>query len=494
MALTDTQFKTWLAAPDSVRAALVEVTAQIAGVETLLYLSSRNYTTAAADAPAHTAYLACIAGGVSFSEELSLDGAPSISYGDLEIHNASGERDGWLDYVWANRAIAIYIGDPRWPRADFRKVFGGIVGDIAMRSPQVLNLKLLDKLQRLNAPISEALLGGATDNKDRLIPLTFGECHNVEPLLTSPATLVYKYHGGAVERLIEVRDNGAPITSYTSSLSTGQITLTAAPVGQITASVQGDKPAAGYTTNISTLVQRIATTYGPAASRLSAGDLDSASLSAFATANPQPVGLYCADRTNILAACQMLAASVGAQVVMTTTGLLRLVELALPALGTPVAVTASDMEAGSLVVSARPPVRAAARLGYCKNWTVQTSGLATGLPAASAASFAADYLTVTPNDSTTATKYKTDTQPPEEVTLLLATADATAEAARRLALWQTPRSIYTARYYAHLLLTELGDPLTITHRRFGLSAGKTGIVTRISRDWLKGRIEIGVLA
>lgn len=494
MALTDAQFKAWLASADSIRTALVEVTARIAGVETLLRLSNRNYITAAGDSPASTAYTACVAGGVSFSEELSLDGSPSISYGDIEIHNASGERDAWLDYVWANRAAQIYIGDPRWPRADFRKVFDGIVGDIAMRSGKVLNLKLLDKLQRLNVPLSEATLGGATGNKDRLLPITFGECHNVEPLLTNPATLVYQYHAGAAEGLIEVRDNGARITSYTSSLAAGTFTLTASPVGQITASVQGAKPAGTYANTISALVQYICQNYGPTTTRFTGADLDAAQLATFAAANTQPVGLYCGERVNVLAVCQQLAASVGAQVVCTTTGLLRLIPLTLPASGTPVAVTAADMEAGSLTVSSRPPVKATAKIGYCKNWTVQTSGLAGGLPASSAASFGTEYLTVTSSDATTAATYKLDAQPVQQDTLLLTEATATTEAQRRRDLWKTPRAIYTARYLAPLLLTELGDAITLTHPRFGLAAGKTGIVTSISRDWLRGRIEIGVLA
>lgn len=494
MALTDAQFKAWLASGDSLRTALVEVVARIGGTETTLYLSNRNYATADADTPASTAYTACISGGVSFSEELRLDGTPAISYGDIEVKNASGERDGWMDYVWANRQIKIYMGDPRWPRADFRLVFDGIVSDLASRAPSVLNLKLTDKLQRLNVPMTETLLGGATDNKDRLLPLAFGECANVEPLLTVPGTLTYQYHSdGTAEALIEVRDKGAPITTFTSDLPTGSLTLTAAPRGQITASVQGAKPSGAYSANISTLVQHIVQTYGPSATRLSSGDLDGANLSAFASANTQAVGIYLGERANVLQVCQDLAASVGARVVMTTVGLLRLVQLAIPGSGA-IAVTAADMEARSLQVSERLPVKATCTLGYCKNYTVQATGLADGLPAASAAALALEYRAVTSTDATTAANYKLDAAPVQQDTLLLATAEAATEAARRRDLWKTQRAIYSARYLPHLLLTELGDGMTITHARFGLAAGKTGIVTCISRDWLKGRIDIGVLA
>ena len=492
--MTDAAFLAWLQSADCIRCALVEVVARIGGVETTLYLSNRNYVTASGDTPASTAYTACITGGVSFSETLSLDGTPSISYGDIEIDNRGGVRDAWLGYVWANRQVRVYMGDPRWVRADFRLIFDGVVGDLLARDAEVLNLSLLDKLQRLNNPVTEVVLGGSTDNKDRLLPLAFGECHNVSPLLTVPSTLTFQYHNGAAERLIEVRDNGSPIATYTSNLAAGSFTLTAAPVGQITADVQGAKPSGTYSANISTLVQHIVQTYGPASTRFSGGDLDASNLSAFASACPQPVGLNLSDRANVLQVCQDLAASVGAQVVVTTLGKLRLVRLALPASGTPTAVTAQDFDEHSLSVTDRPPVRATAKLGWGRNWSPQTSGLATGLPASSTAALGQDLLSVTSSDATVTGVYKLGAQPEQVDTLLVVESDATTEAARRRDLWKTPRQVYTARYRAHLLLTELGDAITITHARFGLSGGVTGLVTHVARDWLAGRVTIGVLA
>lgn len=492
--MTDAAFVAWLKSADCIRCALVEVVARIGGSETTLYLSSVNYVTAAADTPAHTAYQACIVGGVSFQERINLDGQPSIGYGDIEIGNPGGVRDGWLDYVWANRQIKVFIGDPRWPRSDFRQVFDGVVGDMGSRDAEVLNLSLLDKLQRLNNPVSETVLGGSTANKDRILPITLGECYNVTPLLENPATLVYSYHNGAAERLIEVRDNGAPITTYTSNLATGKFTLTASPVGQITASVQGVKPSGTYRNDVSRLVQYVVQNYGPAATRFSSGDLDSSQLAGITSGYTQPVGAYLSDRVNVLAMCQELAASIGAQIVVTTLGLLRIVPLVLPATGTPISVTAADMDYHSLKVAERPTVRATCKLGYCKNWTVETNGLATGLPASSASDFGVEYLSVTSTDATATSVYKLATQPVQENTLLLVGSDATTEAARRRDLWKTPRHVYEATYRAHLLLTELGDTMTLTHARFGLSGGKTGLVVSIARDWIAGRVTIGVLA
>jgi len=491
--MTDAQFLAWLESNDCRRLALVEVVARIAGVETTLYLASGNYVTDAGDTPVSTAYQACIVGGVRFTEDLSLSGQASIGWGDLELDNRDGSRDGWLDYVWTNRQIKIYMGDPRWDRADFRLIFDGVTGDIDTREASRLNLSLLDKLQRLNVPLTETTLGGSTNNKDRLIPLAFGECFNVEPLLTNPATLEYQVHSGAIEDIVEVNSGGAVPVAITETIATGKFTLSANPRNTaIRATIQGDKPAT-FSRNIAVLVKRICKDFGPTATRLVDADLDLTSLSAFEAAFTQAVGLYATERMNKLEACQQLAASVGAQVVMTTTGTLRLVQLTTSPAGTPKAVSARDMVRHSLRVTERARVRATCKLGFCRNWA-PLEQCQDGVPPHSAVLYEQEWRTVTATDATTASVYKLDTEPVMEESLLLVEAEATTEAQRRRDLWKTQRQVYTADYFAHLLLTELGDPVTITHARFGMGAGKTGQAVHIERDWLRGRVTIGVLA
>ncbi len=494
MALTDAQYKAWLSSATSIRTALVEVVAGISGVDTTLYLSSRNYV----DGTANRAYTACVAGGLTTRETINLDGTPSIGYGDIEISNPSGERDAWLDYVWSNRAANVYVGDPTWPRSDFRLVFSGVLDDIGVRSIDRLTLRLRDKLARLNAPVTEEILGGSTANKDKVLPVTLGECFNVTPLLTDQTNLHYTFHHGptsdAAERVIEVRDNGAPITSWGENVSSGYFEMYAAPVGQITATVQGVVTAGNYYSDISRLVQKLVTDYGPASTRFTSGDLDATQLAAFEAACPQDVGVYLTDRSNVLQVCQELAGSVGANVVCTSTGLLRLIRVALPASGTPTAVTAADMERGSLTISSRPAVQASVVLGYSKNWTPQSQGLASGLPASSAALLGAEFKTVYASSAATDIEYKRGALAPMQETLLIEQTAASTEAQRRLDLWKTQRAVYTATCLPHLLLTELGDPVTLTHSRFGLSSGKTGMVVSVERDWLRGRITLGVLA
>lgn len=454
------------------------------------YLSTVAYTTLPTDSPANRVYSPVVSGGVAFTETLPLDGSATLSVGDIELNNDDGLLDSWLDDIWVNKPIRIYIGDVSWVRADFRLIFTGIVDNINSRAANRLNISLRDKLQRLNTPVSETLLGGTTPNKDRLIPLCFGEVHNVEPLLVDPATLKYKVHGSAIERLIEVRDNGVPV-SVNESLIDGTFTLVAQQAGTITCSVQGDKPTT-YSNRIADTITRLVTGYGKVSDRLTTADIDTAQFAAFNTAHPQPVGVYLNDRSNVIEVCQQLASSVGAQISMSREGLLRLLKITLPATGTPLVVTPSDYVAKSLEIKERVDVKAAIKVGYCKNYTTQT-GLNTGLPASHKDLFMQEYLSVTAKNQSVADTYKLNTEPVQTDTLLLTESDATAEANRLLTLWQQPRTVYKFVGYSHLLTVPLGQALTLVSPRFGLSEGKTGIVVGIQSDWVSRRVTIEVL-
>lgn len=489
--MTDAEYLAWLKDSTQVRVVLVEAIASVSGVETTRYLSTRTYITKTTDTPASMSYTPIVqAGGISFTEQLSLDGEASISFGDIELLNLNGERDSWLDDVWVNRAITAYIGGPTWARADFRQIFNGITADIASSSRDRLNIKLRDKLQRLNTPVSETLLGGSTPNAGMLLPNVFGECHNVSPLLTDPTILQYQVHNGPVESIFEVRDNGLPVAATVSN-STGKFTLTYAPAGAITVSVQGDKPSTYYNT-ISKLVQRLVTGYGKSTTQFSSGDLDTANLAAFDIAHPEPVGVYMSDRENVLNACKQLASSVGAVLSMSRLGLLRLIQIDLPPVGTPTEITPSQMVQHSLFISQRSNVVAAVKLGYCKNWTEQPA-LQTTLPAQHKDLYAIDWLNYTATDATTKALYKLNDEPVQQDTALLRLTDTTTEATRRLNLWKEPRTVYQFTGTADLLLLELGGAVNITHPRFGMSSGVLGMVVRLTPDWMTGRVIVGVL-
>lgn len=479
--ITDEDYRAWLIRGGR-RVALIEI-----GTDTPRFVSTVPYTTLPTDSPANVAYLPVAAKGFSFSERLSYDGNPSISAGDIELQNEDGSLDSWLNEVWVNRPIKVYVGDVEWARGDFKLEFDGIIANLESSRSDRLNIVLRNKLERLNTPASEALLEGTTPNKDRLLPSILGEVHNVEPLLIDPPNHGYMVHNGPTERIIEVRDNGVPV-DFVATLPAGTFRLTRSPEGTITASVQGFTP---YVNTAAKMVQVLSTNYGKPTERLTVADLDLPNLNAFDAAHPQAMGLSLADRTNVLQACQQIAASIGAQVTMTRQGLLRLAKITLTGAST-LTIDESDYEARSLSIQDRTTVVAGVRIGYCKNWTVQNS-LNTGIPAEHKDMFAQEWLTVSSRDEAVAAAYRLYADIPQEDTLLLVTAEAQAEADRRLALWGVPHTSYRFKGYGQTLMLELGQLITLKGSRWGLSEGKLAVVISLQRDWISGRCDVEVL-
>jgi len=473
--IDDTQFAAWLSDSTAQRVALYEIGVNTGGSEITRYLSNAIYTGGTAAMP----YVPAIAGGIKVPESISLSAEASLSAGDVEIHNVDGTFDSWLDDIWINRSIKVFAGDVRWPRSDFRLMFNGYVANCVSKNRDRINLVLRDKFQALNAPIQEAKVGGTGSNKDALIPLCLGECHNVTPVLVDPVNLEYQVHDGPVESIFEVRDNGVPVAATVDN-ATGKFRLAATPVGAVTCSVQGDKFAGVYSNTISKLVQRIVTGFGKASQRFMAGDLDAANLAAFETAHPQPVGLYIPARMNLIEACRQLASSVGAQMVPSRAGLLRLIQISFPGSAT-VNIPRSEQLDRSISIAGRTDVVAAVKVNFCKNWTPQP-GLQTAIPAEHLSLYATEWLSATASNTTVRDTYNLFVDPVPRDTCLLVEADAQAEAARDLAIRSQVRTTYRFDGAPSMLLLELGTACNLYSNRFGLAAGKVGVITGLTPD------------
>jgi hypothetical protein len=486
--ITDAQFAAWLGDSSAQRVMLFEVGVKSAGVDVTRYLSTKPFVGSAA-----TPYRAVVAGGLKVTESISMDSEASLSAGDIEIYNASGTFDGWLDDIWVNQVVNAFVGDVRWDRTDFRQVFAGTIIDIGCKSRDRLNLRLANKLERLNTPVTDVKVGGNATNPDALLPVPLGECSNVSPPQTNPNTLEYAFGDVACEGVIETRTDGKPRGAVTVTSSTGRLVFNeAVGTGQVTCSVQGVKFNGTYVNTISQLVQYLVTQRGKSTTRFLAGDLDTAQLAAFDTANPQPVGLWLTERTNVLVACQKLASSVGAQLVPSMAGKLRLIQFSIPASATTVIPRSQQLDRSISIVK-RTEVAAAVKIGYCRNWTVQDK-LQTSLPDAHKNLYAQEWLSVTAVDATVQATYKLDAEPDLVETCLLRKTDAQAEASRRLTIVKAPRTTYRFEATPAQLLTELGQAVTLFSNRFGLAAGKVGIVTSRSVDWatLRSTLEVTV--
>lgn len=486
--MTDEEIQAWLSSQVAVPCVLVEATANISDVETTIYMANKGYVTKPTDSPANTYYTPRITNKISFVESISLDSSPNMSFGDLYIDNSDRSKDAYVDYVWSDRDITVYFGDLSWDRADFFEIFTGKTENIDSRDMNTLILKVRDKMQQLNSPITDDTLGGATDNKSELKPLVFGEACNITPLLINPATHQYQVHNGTIEDIIEVRDYGYPVSS-TDNLSNGTFTLSSQPSGTITTSVQGDKNAT-YNKTVAGIIKHIVKTYG--VDPFTDADIDLTNFSDYDSAHPQQVSYFSNSKENILSIISYLANSLGSQLINDRLGKLRILQIDLPPSDTPYEVNPNDIRQNSLELVELPDVKAAIKLGYCKNYTVQQD-LQTGIIEKHKAFFAKEWIIALDSDSAVATKYKLDTEVDQIDTALITQADADTEATRLLTLWKTQRKVYRFKGIARLMTLQLGQAITLKSDLYGLDAGVTGMLIHMDTNWTNREVTCEVL-
>lgn len=487
--MTDEQFYGWLGSDEKTLVTLVEVNPVLVstGQAVPTYLSSRPYNRTN-QAGAVTQYLPAVVGGLDFTGDIPLDGTASISYGDIEVEN-DGDLDHWLSLVWGMTPVRVLIGDLSWQPQHFRVVFTGVVGSLESRSRNTLNLTIFDNLQKANTPISEAKIGGALSNKDDLLPVALGECFNIEPVPVNPAQLEYAVNPRGVQSIISVRDNGVPVEF--SDTGSGRFKLRASPAGRITASVVGDSGCAQ--SKAGAVTKLLLSDYGSTYSEFQPSDFDDPSFTQLDASKPYVIGTYMKDRKNLLATCQEILSSVSAHLVCHSTGKLRVVRLFDDSPPT-VDLGPSDIVSGTLEVAEVPPVQTTVNLDYNRNWTVQSSGLATSLSAEATALLGKEWLTATVSaPATVVALHKRTEEPKHQQTSLARRADAEAEAQHRLGFWSVQRKVIRAEFLHKALLVELGDRVSIQHRRFGLSAGAVGTVIHVSRNWVHGTVTLGIL-
>lgn len=489
--MTSDEILAWYKSPSARRILLIEATVKSGSSEITRYMSIGGYNTQPTDTPANTHYLPIASQGGAYTEQLSLTNKASMNYGDIEIKNENGVRDGWLKDIWMNRPVKVWLGDASWARADFFVIFDGIMAGIAPKDRDTLAIKMRDKTQRLNTPISENLLGGITANKGSLIPLCFGECFNITPLLINPSTLQYQVHNGPVADIFDVRDNGIPV-AYTKDNATGTFILSAAPVGIITCSVQGDNYGGIYRNTVASLVYRIVTGFGKSTDRFMDADIDLVQINAFDAAHTQKVGIYVNERTNILQVCENLCAGLDAQIIVSRLGKLRIIQIAIPGTGTEVEIMSKHMVIDDIIATGYIDPVAAIKIAFDKNWTVQEA-LDSGLSARDKDFFAQPWLSDTETNNTTQTDFKLNVEPKQIESMFKVRSEVVTEAARQLALWSTPRYTYSVNCFTEMMQLELGQAIKVYNRRWEMASGVHGTVISLSPQWSNMEINVGFI-
>ncbi len=287
------------------------------------------------------------------------------SYGAIELANNDRALDALLSLGVRNRRIEIRTGSPADDWQDWRVEFVGIAESVEFTDASC-RITLANLSQALDKPIVQATYTtGALTNKP--YPLSLGRPLNVPAGLSDPSALQYDCVDttGAVLR---VRDQGDELTVTTQWLASGRgFQLLIAPIGRITADVEGPDSATTVASTASVLgfieyVLEQCAIAGSSAHPKVYGELSALSYE---------LGYFSADPVTGRQLMDALAASYGAGWVFDQLGRFDLVRLSPPE-ASAVAVITESMVIGT--VNARPdlargfsPVAAALR-----NWHVHS--------------------------------------------------------------------------------------------------------------------------
>lgn len=486
MAISEAQFNAWLLRGGVDYCVLVEVDVWTGGGVVTRYMSTHGFVSYPSDSPANTAYpeiLMQVPHYVSVLGE-QLRGLSSPAAGELIIDNSNGSRDSWLLDAWDGRPFRLYLGDPSWPKADFRLLVAGVIADIYSPSIRTLGLRTRDKQHLLSKTVCTTLAGGTTANKDARIPVCYGECYNIEPLLIDAATRTYAVHDGQVEAIAAVYEDGAT-KAFTANLANGTFTLTAAAAGRITADVKGSKSGGIYFNKTADIASRIL----QERAGLTGADIDSTSVTAMNAAVAGAVGIFIKDgNTTVMQALDMLVIGAGGFYSFDRAGLFYLDQFKAPS-GAPVLTLLGEGVAqdGLTIVNRWLPSKTV-RVAYKKQWTIQADGLAASVADARRAELAQPYLIAKATNSIP--QHLLAEEPAVESTVFVNASDASAEATRRAALFSVIRVLAKATCFLGPARLKLGDVIATDIGRFGFTGGALARVVGINESATDKRVEL----
>lgn len=500
--ITDAQFTAWLNDPRSVHCMLVEADYRDASGTGTERIATHPFVSRPTDAPANASYRARIEAIPEFQQQMSeaFIGHTTANVGEIRCIN-TGAIDSWLfDRDWIGYGIRTKVGDPTWPLADFRSVWTGVTADLNVTETNRFGLVVRDMQHLLNQPVRrDAIESGSMAGQP--VPVGYGIVYNARCIPTEGRT--FRIAEGPIGAVTAVRSDGANYSgSYTTDLEGGTITLTGTAAGELTCDYVGPTLGTLSMTNAADLIRYFATARG----YLSDDDIDHASFQRLREAVTAPLTLYLPPADSMVyEAIDKICNTIGGYTAVNRDGKLYVGRVDLS--GAPVAeITPEKIVQNGLAVARLLQPVDAIRLGARQNQTTHLSPTAAGESNQVLYRQSHWHMGQAYNGDVNVQKTRrmraggpggtVDNNPDPDLipTLYLNGADAALEAERRMAVWGVRRVVFRVTCYMSALRLNLGDIVRITHPRYGLAAGKNGMIVSLTERLSSRRVELGVLA
>ena len=481
MPVSDAQYDAWLETPDKIRTLLVEIGYVDGGTPGTIYVSTHNFISGSSDDPANQPYDDFVELDLSYRRSLSevFVGRSTISRGEVRIALVD-EAMEYLDYYFDKQAIAIYLGDPSWEKADFRQIMSGVVKNRQVTRSHII-FSIRDDAELLEQPFAMSTVESGP-SRGQVVPLCFGEVFNVSPVLIDPADDTYQVHDGPIEDILAVRDNGLDVTGFTKDIVNGQFSLDVPASGTLTVDVKGAKPTTGFTgyqPRAYQMVRQILTNY----SDIPAEQIDTTGLTAMNTAFPCECGLYISnDGYTIIQAIDDIIRSVAGYWHFNKSGVFTVGSLFDSAgAGSTINLGADDIEEFGVSVRREVAPKTSVRIGYKRNWTVQqANGLADTVTTEAFDLLSTEFSIAEYEDASVATSYPDSERGVENGGLVALEVFARAIARLLGGLELKKHTVYEVASFGPSFKVNLGDTVNVTYPLLGFEDGVATTVVGVN--------------
>jgi len=468
MSLTKIQ---WLKRPGLFRCILVEADYLEAGELKTLHLSNYPFRAKPTDVKANQVYHNWLNVGstLTFSQRMSvvLFGETTTSTSAIEFFLHEKVEALITSADFSGQKIRVLIGAPKWSRDLFIEKFVGVSKNIDPVDDNRARLLFSDFSKSLTKPVLTNAIT-SVENNDVFKPRCFGQCFNIEPVLTNAISRTYQINDGAIESVTQVRESGFVISpvNYTVNKSVGTITINKNVTGRLTLDCQGHVENGVYLKTAEQIINHLLFIAGQSAA------VDSLVLPSYT------LGLYQQKQRNIDECIDEVCQSVGANWYFDALSQFRLQHY----VGiTPVTdfITAGQIKNGSLRIKDRLPAISKLTLAFQKNYTPQGDGLAAVITENNpelAALYQKD------NSVSSGTNTVVNSSAAEELiipTLIANLADVQTELVRRLPLLKHPRTIYSME--TTIKKHNQGSTVNVTYPRYFGGSKDAVVVGQIHR-------------
>ncbi len=446
-----------------------------------------------------------LASEITFRQSLFSDpdgpgeGGGSVSIGDVRISNPrrrpgqAGPFDALRSYDPDGRIVRFLMGRESFTLEQYGEILRAYIEDLTWNESEI-RLILRDPAVLLDLAVqrnlytggTEFIGGGGTDNKNRPIPLCYGEPSLIEPVLINSGFDLYQIHESSVEAQERVYDGLAPFTydgnfssivgaiawapvkgHYVSVNVLGMFRLGNKPAHRVLCSPKGDNGGPeGYVSSLGSIIRRMLTKDPDWTDAM-------LELPTFGTVNalyPGPFAVYTGTSSftrRDLIARQLLDPLYGG-LSFTRNGLL--------SLGILRDVPPSRAIVGDDVITisrrkTRPPYWQH-RIGYGRAFTPLTASEIAGAATAELSAFALEpYRYAMVQDTDTLDRRKLS-KPREPQTALVLESQAQQEALRSQSLTGVDADGYDLVVKNHQFLLQAGQRVLLSYPRWGLDTGR----------------------